>query len=106
MMRELSQREAVAAMGELAATMAFRPQPGDSDAHRRDRRVRQAFARLPRARVAVPRSGELDRMERAVSASLKVARGGRGEFTELDVREPLDRADPRPAFAVSTPNTR
>jgi signal transduction histidine kinase len=35
---------------------------------------------------------QLDRMERAVSASLKVARETRTEFADVDIQEPLERA--------------
>jgi len=93
MMRELSQREAVAAMGELAATMAHQVR-SPATAIRID--VQRAHDKLPvdapeRALLARALT-QLDRMERAVSASLKVARGARTEFADLDIREPLDRA--------------
>ena len=93
MMRELSQREAVAAMGELAATMAHQVR-SPATAMRID--VQRAYDKLapdsPERALLARALGQLDRMERAVSASLKVARGAKTEFTELDIREPLDRA--------------
>lgn len=93
MMRELSQREAVAAMGTLAATMAHQVR-SPATAIRID--VQRAHDKLPpesTERALLSRAlGQLDRMERAVTASLKVARGARTEFTDVDVRGPLDRA--------------
>jgi signal transduction histidine kinase len=93
MMRELSHREAVAAMGEIAATMAHQVR-SPATAIRID--VQRAHDKLPthaQERALLARALEqLDRMERAVSASLKVARAARSDFTELDVHEPLDRA--------------
>jgi len=93
MMRELSQREAVAAMGELAATMAHQVR-SPATAIRID--VQRAHDKLPPdapERALLARAlGQLDRMERAVSASLKVARETRTEFADVDVREPLERA--------------
>jgi signal transduction histidine kinase len=93
MMRELSQREAVAAMGELAATMAHQVR-SPATAIRID--VQRAHDKLPAdapERALLARAlGQLDRMERAVSASLKVARETRTEFANVDIHEPLDRA--------------
>ena len=93
MMRELSQREAVAAMGELAATMAHQVR-SPATAIRID--VQRAHDKLPPdapERALLARAlGQLDRMERAVSASLKVARETRTEFADVDIHEPLERA--------------
>jgi len=93
MMRELSQREAVAAMGELAATMAHQVR-SPATAMRID--VQRAHDKLPpesTERALLSRAlGQLDRMERAVDASLKLARASRTEFAEVDVREALGRA--------------
>jgi signal transduction histidine kinase len=93
MMRELSQREAVAAMGELAATMAHQVR-SPATAIRID--VQRAHDKLsadaPERALLARALGQLDRLERAVSASLKVARGGSSGFTRLDIQEPLERA--------------
>jgi len=93
MMRELSQREAVAAMGELAATMAHQVR-SPATAMRID--VERAYEKLPLdapERVLLARAlGQLDRLERAVTGSLRAVRGASAEFTDLDLREPLDRA--------------
>jgi len=93
MMRELSQREAVAAMGEIAATMAHQVR-SPATAIRID--VQRAHDKLPSdspERALLARAlGQLDRMERAVGASLTLARAGRADFAVLDVHEPLSRA--------------
>jgi signal transduction histidine kinase len=93
MMRELSQREAVTAMGEMAATMAHQLR-SPATAIRLD--VQRAHDKLgaetPERALLARALGQLDRLERAVSASLKVARAGRTEFTVIDIREPLERA--------------
>jgi signal transduction histidine kinase len=93
MMRELSQREAVAAMTEIAATMAHQVR-SPATAIRID--VQRAHDKLPATapeRALLSRAlGQLDRLERAVGASLTLARSGRANFVELDVHEPLDRA--------------
>ena len=93
MMRELSQREAVAAMGEIAATVAHQVR-SPATAIRID--VQRAHDKLlpdsPERALLARALVQLDRMERAVSASLKVARAARADFTELDLHEPLDRA--------------
>ena len=93
MMRELSQREAVAAMGEIAATMAHQVR-SPATAIRLD--VERAHDKLapdaPERALLARALTQLDRMERAVSASLRVTRAARTDFTELDLHEPLDRA--------------
>ena len=93
MMRELSQREAVAAMGEIAATMAHQVR-SPATAIRID--VQRAHDKLPSTapeRALLARAlGQLDRMERAVGASLKLTRAGRTDLTEMDLLEPLNRA--------------
>lgn len=93
MMRELSQREAVAAMGELAATLAHQLR-SPATAMRLD--LERAHDKLPigsNERALLARSLEqLERLERAIAGSIKVARGAGADFSELDIREPLRRA--------------
>jgi len=93
MMQELSQREAVAAMGELAATLAHQLR-SPATAMRLD--LERAHDKLQigsNERALVARSLEqLERLERAIAGSIKVARGAGGDFSELDFREPLRRA--------------
>lgn len=93
MMHELSQREAVAAMGELAATLAHQVR-SPATAMRLD--VQRAHDKLPpesAERALLGRAlGQLDRLERAVTGTLRVARSTGGEFSEVDVHDPLRRA--------------
>ncbi len=92
MMFERSQREAVVAMGELAATLAHQVR-SPATAMRID--VQRAHDRMPAAspeRALLARALEqMDRLERAVAGSLRLARVGGGEFALTDVREPLRR---------------
>jgi signal transduction histidine kinase len=92
-MQELSQREAVAAMGELAATLAHQVR-SPATAIRLD--VQRAHDRLVQGsteRALLARSlQQLDRLERAVTGSLKVARSTGAEFTRVNLRGPLGRA--------------
>jgi len=93
MMTELSQREAVAAMGELAATLAHQVR-SPVTAIRLD--VERSLTKLPPdapERALLGRALEqIDRLERAVDGSLKVARSTGIEFVVVDLREPLSRA--------------
>ena len=93
MMHELSQREAVAAMGELAATLAHQVR-SPATAMRLD--VQRAHDKLPpesAERALLARAlGQLDRLERAVSGTLRVARSTGAEFSDVDVHDPLRRA--------------
>jgi signal transduction histidine kinase len=93
MMRELSQREAVSAMGELAATLAHQLR-SPATAIRLD--VQRAHDKLP---ADSPERGllaraltQLDRLDRAVTGSLRVARTAGAERAPIDVCEPLRRA--------------
>jgi signal transduction histidine kinase len=93
MMGEQSQREAVAAMGELAATLAHQVR-SPATAMRLD--LERARKRVPEdspERILLTRAlDQLDRLERAVSGSLRVARSGAVALHPLDARGPLRRA--------------
>jgi signal transduction histidine kinase len=93
MMHELSQREAVAAMGELAATVAHQIRSPATAIRLDVQRARDKVAEGSDARVLLSRALEqIDRLERAIAGSLRVARNGGSEFRELDLRDPLRRA--------------
>lgn len=93
MMYERSQREAVSAMGELAATLAHQVR-SPATAMRLD--IERAAMRLPPNGAEQEMLGralaQLDRLERTVSAALRVARSEATSLHELDVRAPLERA--------------
>jgi signal transduction histidine kinase len=90
----LAQREAVAAMGEMAGALAHQVR-SPLTALRLD--VERAHGKLaadsPESALLARALDQLGRLERAVEGSLKVARGsGAGTFRDLDLREPLQRA--------------
>jgi len=90
----LAQREAVAAMGEMAGALAHQVR-SPLTALRLD--VERAHGKLatdsPERALLARALDQLGRLERAVEGSLKVARGsGTGTFRDLDLREPLQRA--------------
>jgi len=89
-MGELSQREAVAAMGELAAMLAHQLR-SPATAMRLDlERAREKVADNSVEKQLLDRSlRELERMERAIAGSLTFARSARPDFVDVDVREPL-----------------
>lgn len=93
MMGELSQREAVAAMGELAATLAHQLR-SPATAMRLD--IERALDKLPAQspeRALIARSlTQLERMERAIAGSLRVARSAGAQFGSIDIHEPIGRA--------------
>jgi len=92
MMGELSQREAVAAMGELAAMLAHQLR-SPATAMRLDlERAREKLADKSVEKELLGRSlRELERMERAIAGSLTFARSASPGFVDVDVREPLMR---------------
>lgn len=91
-LRKLSQQEAVAAVGEFAATLAHEVRnPLTSirlDLERARDRVDEnlAAALLDRA------IGEIERLDATVNGSLRIARSGRIRLEPLDLRQPLDAA--------------
>ena len=92
-LRALAQREAVAAMGEMAGALAHQVR-SPITAMRLD--VERAHGKLPpdsAERALLARAlDQLARLERAVDGSLKVARSTGTTFHDVDLREPLQRA--------------
>ena len=90
----LAQREAVAAMGEMAGALAHQVRSPLTALRLDVERAHGKLAADSTERALLARAlDQLGRLERAVEGSLKVARGsGAGTFRDLDLREPLQRA--------------
>jgi signal transduction histidine kinase len=91
--RELAQREALAAVGEFASEMAHEVR-NPLTAMRLDlQRVEEEAGAPDTVRGIVPRVlHQIDRMDRAVTGALRVARGGSVEPRPVDLREVLQSA--------------
>jgi signal transduction histidine kinase len=101
-LQQLSQREAVAAVGEFAASLAHEVR-NPLTAIRLDlERARERVGDPARADELLLRAlGEIDRLERTVTGSLRIARSGSLALTGIDLRQPLDAAmsASEPSFA-------
>src|SRR5207249_1088607 len=99
----LSQREALAAVGEFAAYLAHEVR-NPLTAMRLDlERARERLADTAAADVLLGRAlDQIDRLDSAVSGSLRIARSGRLALAPLDLREPLAAAihAAQPAFTA------
>ena len=101
-LQKLSQREAVAAVGEFAASLAHEVR-NPLTAIRLDlERARERIDDPARASELLGRAlAEVDRLETTVSGSLRIARSGSLTLSAVDLRQPLHAAmaAAEPAFA-------
>ena len=101
-LQQLAQREAVAAVGEFAASLAHEVR-NPLTAIRLDlERARERMHDPARADELLSRAlGEIDRLESTVTGSLRIARSGSLTLTAVDLRQPLDAAmsAAEPSFA-------
>lgn len=90
---ERSQREALAAVGELAATIAHQVRSPVTAMKLDLQRAAEDLSLTSQSSLArelvTQALAEVERLERAVSASLRIARSGTGQFEHLDARVPL-----------------
>lgn len=105
MLRQLSQREALAAVGEFASTLAHEIRNPLTSIRVDLQMVEEALPEGSELREL--QSGalkEIARLDRTVSGALVVARSGRIAHRPLDLREPLRAAlhAAQPAFAART----
>jgi signal transduction histidine kinase len=102
-LQKLSQREAVAAVGEFAASLAHEVR-NPLTAIRLDlERARERIDDPARASELLGRAlAEVDRLETTVSGSLRIARSGSLTLSTVDLRQPLQAAmaAAEPAFAA------
>ncbi|MFL5620052.1 MAG: sensor histidine kinase [Gemmatimonadaceae bacterium] len=102
-LQKLSQREAVAAVGEFAASLAHEVRNPLTSIRLDLERARERLEDPRRAEELIGRAlVEIDRLDAAVGGSLRIARSGSLTLSEIDVRLPLRAAlhAARPAFAA------
>jgi signal transduction histidine kinase len=93
-LQELSQQEAVAAVGEFAASLAHEVRnPLTSVSVDLQRCRRKMESRPEEAQALVDRAlGEIERLNRSVTDFLRIARSGRVSLGRVDLRMPLEAA--------------
>ena len=102
-LQKLSQREAIAAVGEFAASLAHEVRNPLTSIRLDLERARERLGDPRRAEDLIARAlAEIDRLDATVGGSLRIARSGTLTLSEIDVREPLRAAlhAARPAFAA------
>ncbi len=92
-LRELSQRQALAAVGEFAASLAHEVRNPLTSIRLDLQRVQEKLTDESEARNLLERAlGEIERVDRSVTGALRVARSGRIAHEPVDVRQPLEAA--------------
>ncbi len=92
-LRELSQRQALAAVGEFAASLAHEVRNPLTSIRLDLQRVEEKLEEESDARHLLDRAlGEIERVDRSVTGALRVARSGRIAHEPVDVRQPLEAA--------------
>jgi len=92
-LRELSQRQAVAAVGEFASALAHEVRNPLSAMKLNLQHVEQHAQDHPMLREAVDRAlRDIERLNRTVSAALRVARSGRAPLQRIDIWSAIDGA--------------
>jgi signal transduction histidine kinase len=101
-LRRATQRETLAALGEYAASLAHEVRnPITSMRLDLERAADRLDAGHPSSALVRRAIGELDRLDASVSGALKLARTGKLDLADIDVREPIDAAmhAAKPRFA-------
>ncbi len=102
-LRELSQRQALAAVGEFAASMAHEVRNPLTSIRVDLQRVEEKLPSDSDARDLLHRAlGSIERVDRSVTGALRVARSGSVKQDSVDLRKPLQGAihTARPEFAT------
>lgn len=90
---ELSQRQALAAVGEFAATLAHEVRNPLTSIRLDLQRVEEKLPDESETRELLDRAlGEIERVDRSVTGALRVARSGRIAHEPVDARNPLEAA--------------
>jgi signal transduction histidine kinase len=89
-LRELSQRQALAAVGEFAASLAHEVRNPLTSIRLDLQRVEEKLPPDSDARELLVRAlGEIERVDRSVTGALRVARSGSVTLEPVDIRQPL-----------------
>jgi len=102
-LQKLSQREAVAAVGEFAASLAHEVRNPLTSIRLDLERARERLDDPRRAGELIGRAlAEIDRLDATVGGSLRIARSGSLTLSDVDLRQPLRAAlhAARPVFAA------
>jgi two-component system sensor histidine kinase FlrB len=92
-LRELSQRQALAAVGEFAASLAHEVRNPLTSIRVDLQRVEEKLPDESDARDLLGRAlGEIERVDRSVTGALRVARSGSVTLEPVDIRQPLESA--------------
>jgi two-component system sensor histidine kinase AtoS len=92
-LRELSQRQALAAVGEFAASLAHEVRNPLTSIRVDLQRVEEKLPQELETRDLLGRAlGEIERVDRSVTGALRVARSGRITLEPVDLRKPLEAA--------------
>ena len=101
MLRERSEREAVAAVGEFATSLAHEIRNPLSAVRLNLQHVQERLPDDETSQAAVSRAlADIDRLNRTVGGVLRMARSGRLPLERMDIREPIRAAmrDAQPLF--------
>jgi signal transduction histidine kinase len=92
-LQTLTQREAVAAVGEFASSLAHEVRNPLTSVRMDLQLTRQKFGKETDAQVLLDHAlSEIDRLNESVSGFLRIARSGRAALGRVDLRLPLDAA--------------
>jgi signal transduction histidine kinase len=91
-LRELSQREALAAVGEFASSLAHEVRNPLSAIRVDLQRVEEELPASQSRDLLARALGEVERLDRSVTGALRVARSGSVAHERLDLRRPLEAA--------------
>ena len=92
-LRELSQRQALAAVGEFAASLAHEVRNPLTSIRLDLQRVEEKLPEDSDAQELLERAlGEIERVDRSVTGALRVARSGSVTLERVDIRQPLEAA--------------
>jgi two-component system sensor histidine kinase HydH len=89
-LRRLSQREALASVGEFAASLAHEVRNPLTSIRVDLQRLEEKLPEDPAARALLTRAlGQIERVDHSVTGALRVARSGHIEAEPVDIRQPL-----------------